>query len=70
MTDLGTLPGGDHSNATAINDLGQVVGHSSTNGPGNYHAFIYDEVSGMTDLGNFGGWNAWANCYVSNSLSL
>ena len=27
MTDLGTLPGGRYSNATGINDKGQIVGY-------------------------------------------
>jgi probable HAF family extracellular repeat protein len=41
-TDLGTLPGGVDSVATGINDLGQIVGYSST-GNGNYDAVIWNE---------------------------
>jgi probable HAF family extracellular repeat protein len=45
MIDLGTLPGIDYSQATAVNNAGQVVG--SCGG----HAFLWDAVNGMIDLG-------------------
>jgi probable HAF family extracellular repeat protein len=52
IVDLGTL-GGDTSNATAINDHGQVAGWSDTAG-GNRHAFLYG--SGVIqDLGTLTG---------------
>ena len=48
MKDLGFLPGGDYSVATAINDAGQVVGTSnSANG---MHGFVWTSVSGLTQL--------------------
>ena len=50
--DLGTL-GGGHTDASDINDLGQIVGSSLTNS-GEGHAFIYSDGH-MIDLGNFGG---------------
>ena len=43
--DLGFLPGATTSDATAINDLGQVVGYSGSN------AFIWDSVHGMQNIG-------------------
>jgi probable HAF family extracellular repeat protein len=52
MYDLGTLPGGTSSVATAINDLGQVTGYSQ--GPGGQHAFLYSGGV-MSDLGTLGG---------------
>jgi probable HAF family extracellular repeat protein len=55
MTDLGTLPGGNISVASGINDRGQVVG-SSTDASGNFHAFLY-EHGVMTDLGTLSGGN-------------
>jgi probable HAF family extracellular repeat protein len=56
MTDLGVLPGGNASIATAINEAGQVVGYSYTTSntfpPSNppRHAFLY-ESGVMIDLG-------------------
>ncbi len=47
--DLGTLPGGDHSEAAGINAAGQVVGDSTLSG-GLTHAFLYSGGQ-MTDLG-------------------
>ena len=48
--DLGTL-GGAESTATAINDLGQVVGESTT-ATGERHAYVYDPATRtMRDLG-------------------
>jgi PEP-CTERM putative exosortase interaction domain/probable extracellular repeat, HAF family len=53
MTDLGAL-GGDFSFAYGINDAGQAVGGSLTDGGG--HAFITGpNGGGMTDLGTLGG---------------
>ena len=56
MTDLGTLPRGGESHATAINDSGQITGWSDTLPPNSSyprpdHAFIYSGGV-MTDLGN------------------
>ena len=48
-TELGTL-GGSSSEATAINDLGQVVGTSSTANPSDRDAFIWS-AGRMTALG-------------------
>lgn len=49
MVSLGTL-GGSSSFAGAINNLEQVVGSSLTTN-GEYHAFIYDSIHGMRDIG-------------------
>jgi probable HAF family extracellular repeat protein len=49
MQDLGVLPGGNSSRAFDINDLGYVVG-SSTSSSGDDHAFIWTKQAGMTDL--------------------
>jgi probable HAF family extracellular repeat protein len=62
MTDLGTLPDGQESQAFALNDAGQVVGASQfARGNDFYHAFSWDRVTGMHDLGTLGGnWSrAW-----------
>ena len=57
VTDLGTL-GGYASNATDLNQAGQVVGASDT-ADGFYRAFVWDNGT-MTDLGTLGGIHSWA----------
>jgi probable HAF family extracellular repeat protein len=48
MQDLGVLPGGNASRALGINDMGAVVG-SSTSSSGD-RAFIWTREAGMRDL--------------------
>lgn len=59
MTELGTLPGGTNSDASGVNDLGQIVGAASTAKERPYHAFLY-EKGRMYDLNDLipqgGGW--------------
>jgi probable HAF family extracellular repeat protein len=56
MFDLGVLPGGNSSEARAINNVGQIVGGSSTMTAQGLesHAFLYDNGR-MTDIGFLGG---------------
>jgi probable HAF family extracellular repeat protein len=48
MQELGVIPGGNSSRALDINDMGAVVG-SSTSSSGD-RAFIWTKQEGMTDL--------------------
>jgi len=58
VTNLGNL-GGDGSfggnHACAINNLGQVVGHSDLIGDTTFHAYIWTKVTGMKDIGTLVG---------------
>lgn len=70
MYPCGTL-GGSTSEATDLNDLDQVVGHSTT-ASGATHAFVWQlDASGqgvMTDLGTLGGENSYATAINNNGL--
>ncbi len=72
ITDLGTLPGGDASYATGLNNSGQVVGWGNVvNTYGNLvaHGFSWTKTDGMRDLGTLSfpdpfteaNFNSWAN---------
>lgn len=50
VLDLGTLPGGDYSYGTAINDRGTVVGISSTDAIRNTEGFVWTPTGGMQFL--------------------
>jgi probable HAF family extracellular repeat protein len=58
MHDLGTLHGGRDSEARAVNNIGEVVGVSST-AQGTLHAFRYIDLT-FLDLGTLGGRNSAA----------
>jgi probable HAF family extracellular repeat protein len=62
-TDIGTLPGGSFSYATAINNNGQIAGYAnfanSTDGSQPQHAFLYSNGV-MRDLGTLGGTQSFA----------
>jgi probable HAF family extracellular repeat protein len=61
MRNIGTL-GGDFSEATGINDNGQVVGYSYVGNTDVVHAFITGPNGmGMRDLGTLGGADSYAN---------
>lgn len=53
MTDLGTLPGGQFSTATAINARGDIAGWATTAGE-DMHAVLWRDGQ-ITDLGTLGG---------------
>jgi probable HAF family extracellular repeat protein len=52
LSDIGTL-GGNTSNASRMNDLGQIVGWSDSSGPGGAPGFIYSGGT-MAPVGGFG----------------
>ena len=65
VTDLGTF-GGTFSQATALNDKGQVVGRAFTGFNLQQHAFIWESIQGLLDLGTFGGNDSFASALNDN----
>ncbi len=59
--DLGVLPGDARSSATGVSGDGSAVCGSSFSAAGNAHAFRWDSVNGMQDLGSLGGPYTTAN---------
>ena len=59
VIDLGTLPGGNLSNAFGVNDQGQVVGVASEP-TGFLMGFRFTKTAGMKPLGTLGGANSSA----------
>jgi probable HAF family extracellular repeat protein len=51
VSDLGTLPGGSGSVAQGVNNSGQIVGTSDIGSALSIRSFIYDDNTGMVDLG-------------------
>lgn len=54
--------------AQSINDDGQFVGTFST--PSRSHGFLYDDSSGVVDLGTLNGCDCFSNAYAINNSSL
>jgi probable HAF family extracellular repeat protein len=69
ITDLGTLPGDDYSEAKGINSTGQVVGVAGTNfGSANLRAFSWKQGQ-MTNLGVFSG-DSFSTAYAVNDAGV
>ena len=66
-TDLGALAGFPTSNATAVNDVGQVVGTSCTAGETSCHVFSWTPAGGMVDIGTLPGFASSYPIAVSNA---
>jgi probable HAF family extracellular repeat protein len=65
MQDLGSLPGGEVSEARGVNDIGQIVGFSST-ATGD-RAFLWTSTGGMQDLGDLPGGASFSRAYDINN---
>ena len=63
--DLGGLPGAQFSEATAINDAGQVVGYSHIGL--NYRSFVWTPAAGFVDIGILPG-KTWTVATAINNL--
>jgi len=65
MRDLGTLQGGDYSEAFGVNDAGTVVGDSNT--PETMRAFVWNAREGMRELSPLPGDSASRAFAINNS---
>jgi hypothetical protein len=60
LIDLGTLAGGFSSFPGGLNAGGQVTGGADTSSGSAFRVFVWDEVTGMQNVGTLGG-NAYGN---------
>jgi probable HAF family extracellular repeat protein len=65
IIDLGVLPGGDLSEAFAINDAGQVVGNSNTSS--SMRGFLWSSPTGMRALDPLPGANSSSAYTINNN---
>ena len=66
MTDLGTLAGGNRSQAQAVSANGSVVVGHARNTSNENRAFRWTSAEGMTDLGTLGGNYSYAYAVSAN----
>jgi probable HAF family extracellular repeat protein len=67
MTDLGTVGSGRTSRALNINNNGEIVGYSTNHfSTIQYHAFYWNPIVGMQDLGT-GGENESFTCWINEN---
>jgi probable HAF family extracellular repeat protein len=65
--DIGDLGDDSSGGAYGMNNSGQVVGYSY-NASGRPHAFLYDSLNGMQDLGTLGGSDDYSYAYGINDF--
>jgi probable HAF family extracellular repeat protein len=68
LVDLGVLPGDTSSQATDINNLGQVVGFSI--GPSGERAFVWDASRGIQEVGDLPGGSVSSHANAINDAGL
>lgn len=55
VVSVGVLPGDNWSDASDVNEMGQVIGRSSNDSTGVSRGFIWDRAGGIRPLGSLGG---------------
>lgn len=68
LTDLGTLPGDNYSEALGINDFGEIVGFSGNSSIYNEHAVEWNAQGVIRDLGASPGMLSMSDAYAISDL--